>query len=176
MLIGGTLPPKIKFLNSYPSSGSFERLVDNYMFKCIDTADLPTEITQNKLCQKFNSVLMAASGSDEGISYAVVGFRPDNNNTEMDEHPYLFYYDHQDSLKNFALQVDHGDWSNRTVSLEPWQTEKLRRCGITTDIVFKNIKRNTSGSLFDLYGSGSLVGISDMFSILDKEKHKKPHK
>lgn len=160
-------------LDLYPSSGSLANIVEDYTYKCLTPDNLPHEISNNGLCKKFNSVILAASGSSSGICYAVVGIRPDKNNTVIDEHPFLYYYDHQDTSKNFAIIVHHGNWDKRTFDLTSEQTDLLNKCGLTADITFKNIPQQNSGSLFSLYQSGSLVGMSSIFEILIEEKEKK---
>lgn len=158
----------IKFFENRPVSSSFENLVGHMQYVCLPANKIPDDINVcPNLANKWNCALVFASGSKGGICYGEIGFRPDSHNTVIDEDVFMFYYDYNNPSSSFAFQVLHGDWSGRTSKLSPEQINRLEACGLTTDINFKSIPQATSGSLFDIYQSGELVGVSASFNILN---------
>ena len=62
--------------------------LNTYQYKQVN--ELPEFIQSNGLSQKFNSALVVASGSTTYDFYGVIGYRPDENNTVIDEHAFVY--------------------------------------------------------------------------------------
>ena len=73
-------------LQQLPERITLESMVDDLQYKRIRVSELPEPIINNGLTSKFNSVLLAASGSTAGMLYSLVGIRIDHD--EIDEHRY----------------------------------------------------------------------------------------
>ena len=104
-------------LDRIPKEEDLEKIVSNFWFVRVNSDSLPEAIRLNGLSQKCNSFLVAASGSSGGICYSAVGLRLDNNNTVIDEHPFVFYNDKTDPSRSFGGIINHGNWHERTVPL-----------------------------------------------------------
>lgn len=156
-------------LNKLPEESVMKGLVNNLEYKRINISELPEEIKNNGLISKFNSVILAASGSTDTMCYTMIGLRPDEGNTVIDEHPIVIGYNHNHPTQSFGGIIDHGNWQGRTVLLEPHQSELLSLCGITSSFTYKNIPPNTSGSLYDLNKNHMLQGVSSQFELLLKK-------
>jgi hypothetical protein len=152
-----------------PTRTTLENLIPNLTYKKLKVDELPHEIKSNGLTSKFNSVLVAASGSTGGtMVFTFNGIRIDHD--KIDEHPFVIYFDGTDSTKDFGGIIDHGDWPDRTTSLEPWQETAISASGITADFSYKGILPGTSGSLYDLDDNGMLTGFKKQATILIKNK------
>lgn len=162
------MPNEFSPLSSLPNEDELKNLISNLQYKRLDVHELPTVIASNGLVSKFNSSIIAASGSTEGMLYSIVGIRPDKN--DIDEHPFVFYYDHSDSSKNFGGIIHHGDWHERTVPMEPDQIAAMSASGLTASFTYKQIPPNSSGSLNELFNNGMISGYTKQFEILMKNK------
>lgn len=164
---------KITNIDIMPDSASLASLVENMCYRCLSIDKIPKEICSNfKITSKWNSALIISSGSQDGMCYALVGYRPDKNGTVIDEDPYIFYFDNNDPTANFGVQIHHGNWKGRTIGLSAEQISHLNGCGQTANLQIKFIPQNTSGSLAYLYQSGSYVGVTEMYGIMFAEKSK----
>lgn len=155
-------------LNNLPQREVFEKLVGNLEYKRIETTELPSEIQNNELIKKWNSCILAASGSTETMCYTIVGLRPDENNTVIDEHPIVVGYDNLNPSHNFGGIINHGKWKGRTLELEQYQIDLLNTCGLHSGFTYKGIPPKTSGSLYELNENGMLEGVTKQFNILLK--------
>lgn len=159
-------------IENLPDENEMKSLVGNFQYKKMEINGLPEVIKENKLTSKFNSAIVAASGSTTGMLYAVVGLRPDKGNV-IDEHPFVFYYDYTDNSKNFGGIIHHGKWDQRTYPLTKWQLDALESSGLTASFMYKEIPPYGSGSLDDLRTNGMLDGLSSQFETLFKNKELK---
>ena len=162
------MPNKFYSIDELPLQSDLSDIVDNLQYKRINVSELPHAIKSNRLTDKFNSVIVAASGSTDSIVYSIIGLRPDGN--EIDEHPFVFYYDNKNSEHNFGGIIHHGHWPGRTVELTNVQKNALHLSGITASFTYKDIPTNSSGSLSDLQEKGMLEGLSEQFNILIQNK------
>ena len=158
-------------LDTLPDKSDWESLIGNMEYKRISVSDLPSEVRENELTDKFNSVILAASGSSASMAYSIIGLRLDKND-KLDEHPFVFHYDNTDDSENFGGIIHHGHWHERTTNLNPSQITALSASGLTASFTYKDIPPNGSGSLTDLNDNGMLKGVSEQFKILSKEKRK----
>lgn len=156
-------------LDKLPNENEMKSLVENFQYKKLEIHELPSEIATNGLANKFNSVIVAASGSTSGMLYSFVGLRPDKGGV-IDEHPFVYYYDYDDSNRNFGGIIHHGNWDDRTHDLEQWQLDAMDASGLTASFTYKNIPPGASGSLDDLRTNGMLDGLSNQFETLFKNK------
>jgi len=163
---------KFSKLEDLPNENDIKKIVNNFEYKKIENHDLPKPIDSNGLISKCNSFVLCASGSTEGMLYSFTGLRPDKGNV-IDEHPFVFYYDYNDPSNNFGGIIHHGNWSGRTVKLEPWQIAAMDSSGLTANFTYKGIPPGDSGSLSDLNDKGMLKGVSDQFQILINNKDRK---
>lgn len=155
------MPNKFSKLGSIPDKEEIENLVGNIEYRRIGINELPENIRSNGLTEKCNSFILAASGSTDGMLYAFVGIRPDGPN--IDEHPFVYYYDYHDESKNFGGIIHHGNWDDRTTPLNQEQLIAISQSGITASFTYKDIPPGASGSLYDLNENGMLEGITVQF-------------
>ena len=94
-------------LSKMPTEQEVSELVDLFEYRKLEVAQLPETIRQNGLTDKFNSVVLTASGSTSGNYYTFNGIRPDKG--DLDEEPFVFYFDHEDEQMNFGGIIHHGD-------------------------------------------------------------------
>lgn len=158
-------------LKDLPNEEDLKKMISNFEYKKIENHELPQKIIDNGLVNKCNSFILAASGSTNGMLYSFVGIRPDKGGV-IDEHPFVYYYDYGDSSKNFGGIIHHGDWEERTTSMESWQMSALSSSGLTASFTYKSIPPGGSGSLNDLKKNGMIEGLSDQFEILFNNKPK----
>jgi hypothetical protein len=155
-------------LNKLPDENDLKKLVGNFEYRRLDVHELPEPIASNGLTKKCNSFIMGASGSTAGMLYTVNGLRPDGK--DMDQNPFVFYYDYTDPARNFGGIIHHGDWPDRTVPLEQHQIDAMIASGLTASFTYLSIPPGSSGSLGTLNENGMLSGISEQFNILFKNK------
>lgn len=153
-----------------PDENELKKLITNFNYRRLEIADLPPEIATNGLTTKCNSFILGASGSTSGMLYSFVGIRPDGN--DIDENPFVYYYDYTDANKNFGGIIHHGDWQLRTVPMSSEQMNAMAASGLTASFTYKGIPTGASGSLNDLKSNGMLDGFSDQFEILFRNKDK----
>lgn len=153
-----------------PKKEDLDNLVNNFEYVKLSAINAPSEILNSGLSKKMNSYILASSGTTSGTCYSFIGLRPDKGNSVIDEHPFLFYYDHNNPAKNFGGILDHGNWPDRTIDLEPWQMDCINLSGLTYEFNYKGIPPDTSGTLEDLDKKGMLVGLSEQFKILLNNK------
>lgn len=158
-------------LENLPDENELKKLVSNFEFIYLDVNQVPGPIASNGLSTKCHGFVLGASGSTDGMLYSFNGIRPDKG--DVDENPFVFYYDYKDPSKNFGGIIHHGNWPDRTVPLEQWQIEAMFASGMTASFTYKGIKPGATGSLNDLKNNGMLQGFSDQFEILFKNKDKK---
>lgn len=161
-------PNQFSLLDSIPMEVQLKKMVDNFSYRRIELDELPEPIKSNGLVSRCNSFILAKSGSTEGTCYSFVGIRPDKG--DIDEHPFVLYYDHVEPSKSFGGIIHHGNWNERTIPMEPWQIAAISASGLTANFTYKSIPSFGSGSLDDLRLNGVLQGISEQFSILFKNK------
>lgn len=165
-------------LDKLPKREELEKLVPDLHYVKLKVSDLPSEIQNNDLTKKFNSVILAASGSNQGLCVSCIGIRLDKDKKTgkdvIDEHPFLFYFDNSDQNKNFGGIIDHGNWPGRTTNLEQWQINAISASGLTAEFSYKGIPPSGSGTLQSLSANTLLSGITDQFRIfLSKATTKK---
>lgn len=158
-------------LDDLPNEEELKKIVPNMTFKKITNNELPSQIKNNGLVKECNSFIAAASGSLNGTLYSFIGIRPDKGNV-IDEHPFVFYYDHNDASNNFGGIINHGNWSERTIPMEQKQIDAMTASGITANFTYKTVPFGSTGSLMDLKKNGILDGISTQFDILMKNNPK----
>ena len=156
-------------LTQFPEEADFSALVGNLEYVKITIDQLPYPINENRLVAKCNSFILAASGSSQGNYYSCIGLRPDKE--DIDEHPIVFYYDKDDSSRNFGGIIHHGDWDGRTTPMEQWQLDAMATSGMTAQFTYKGIAPKSSGSLDDLAQKRMLTGLSRQFELLKKQKN-----
>jgi hypothetical protein len=154
-----------------PDKSELEKLISNLQYRKLEVSQLPEPIRSNPLISKFNSVIMAASGSSETMLYSFNGIRIDKG--YVDEHPFVLHYDSSNSGNNFGGIIHHGNWQDRTVKLEKRQEDAISASGLTAQFEYKGIPPGASGSLYDLKNNGMLEGVSKQFDILHKNKSNK---
>lgn len=155
------MPNKFSKLDSIPDKEELEQLIDDIQYRKLEIHELPEAIKSNGLTNKCNSFILAASGSTDGMLYSFVGIRPDGPN--IDEHPFVYYYDYNDDNKSFGGIIHHGNWDDRTTALSQDQLNAISASGITASFTYKNIPTGASGSLYDLNENGMLDGITVQF-------------
>ena len=165
------LPSKVM-----PSEDKLNSLVTDMCYARVNDLNvLPPEMKSNGLTQKFNSVVFAASASDTGICYTAIGLRPDKNNTVIDEHPFVFYYDKYDSSKNFWGIIHHGNWDGRTFPDKKVEAA-LSASGLTAEFTYKQIPPGSSGLLLSLSANGMLNGFIKQQEIVYQQIPEDPKK
>jgi hypothetical protein len=161
---------QVSYMENRPDRKQLEDLVPNMQFRRMLVSELPEEIKSNELTKKFDSAIVAASGSPAHTAYWVMGIRPDNN--EIDEHPFVYHFQNDDLTADFGAIIHHGDWIGRTTQMTPEQLECLDLSGTTASFSYKGIPPGGTGSLDELRQSGLLTGLSSQWSILLEEMEK----
>lgn len=165
---------KNKFIRikNLPSRKKLETLVPNLTYKYLSVEELPEELKSNRLTTKFNSVIAAASGVNSGVMvFSFNGIRIDND--KIDEHPIIIFYDGNDESENFGGIINHGNWPDRTTSMELWQEEAIVASGINATFMYKGIPPQASGSLYDLDKNGMLEGFKKQMTTLLRHRNLK---
>ena len=139
---------------------------NTYQFKQVN--ELPDFIQNNGLSKKFNSALVVASGSTSYDFYGVIGYRPDENNTVMDEHAFVYLKDNNTNEVIGGI-LHHADYSGRSTPIPVNIQNALIASGVTASISFSRMPNQISGSLDDLVNQGILTGVSENFNITYKK-------
>lgn len=126
--------------------------------------ELPDFIQQNGLTKGFNSALVVASGSTAYDFYGVIGYRPDEGNTVIDEHAFVYL---KDNGTNEILGgiLHHADYEGRTSPIPQNIQDALTVSGVTASISFSRMPSEVTGTLDDLLNQGILSGVSANFNI-----------
>lgn len=130
--------------------------------------ELPDFIKNNGLTNNFNSALIVASGSTDYNFYGVIGYRPDENNTVIDEHAFV-YLVHKPTNNVIGGILHHADYEGRTSTIPIDIQEALTISGVTASISSPRMPKQISGSLDDLLDDGILSGVSANFNISFKK-------
>jgi hypothetical protein len=136
--------------------------LDSYSLKKVN--ELPHFIQQNKLSEAFNSALVVASAGTEYNVYAVIGYRPDEHNTKMDEHAYI-YCINKNSGEILGGQFDHVSYLGRTSDIPDNLQQALNLSGITADISFTRMPDPIIGDLEILKKQNILSAVTANFNI-----------
>ncbi len=126
--------------------------------------ELPDFIQQNGLTKNFNSALVVASGSTAYNFYGVIGYRPDEGNTVIDEHAFVYLRDN-DTNEILGGILHHADYEGRTSPIPQNIQDALTVSGVTASISFSRMPDIVAGSLDDLLKQGILSGVSANFNI-----------
>lgn len=141
---------------------------DNYIplntYEHKQVNELPDFIQQNGLAKSFNSALVVASGSTAYDFYGVIGYRPDEGNTVMDEHAFVYLRD-KATDEIFGGILHHGNYDGRTTPIPLNIQQALNSSGVSASISFSRMPTQISGSLDDLLNQGILSGVSANFNI-----------
>jgi len=153
--------------NKMPTESELSKLVSNMTWARVnDLSILPPSVLENKLSNKFNSVLLTASGNDQYMCYSITGLRPDENNTVIDEHPFVLLYDKATPSANAWGIIHHGGWEDRTFGIPQYVTDKMLECGLTADFTYKGIPNGTTGELASLTANGMFQGFVHQQNIM----------
>jgi hypothetical protein len=126
--------------------------------------ELPDFIQDNGLTDKFNSALIVASASTTHEFYGVIGYRPDEDNTVVDEHAFVYIRNiEENSWKGGILH--HANYQGRTTNLPLDITEALNVSGVTASISLERAPEEPYGSLGYLEENNILSGVSANFYI-----------
>jgi len=162
---------KFTLLEKNPPINAWLKLGNNLEYNRVPVSDLPEEVRENGLTTKFNSAIVAISGSTEHTVVSVIGLRPDKGNV-IDEHSMVYYYDNVNSINNFGGIIHHGNWQGRTTTMTDQQVAAIEASGLTAAFTYKEIPLPGSGSLQNLDEKGMLTGLSKQFKILIENKKK----
>jgi hypothetical protein len=142
----------------------WEQYIPLNTFEHKQTNQLPEFIQRNGVSQKFNSALVVASGSSDYDFYGVIGYRPDENNTVIDEHAFVYLRDKKTD-EIFGGILHHADYPGLTTPIPSHLQMALSSSGVTASISIKRMPNHPSGSLDDLLSQGILSGVSANFNI-----------
>lgn len=143
--------------------------INSYSYKEVN--ELPDFIQNNGLVDKFNSALVVASGSSDYDFYTVIGYRPDEKNSVVDEHAFVYMYDKTNESWDGGI-LHHADYDGRTTPLSKESTEILNISGITASILLERAPEQKDGTLEDLEKENILSGVSKNFWISNNEMKK----
>ncbi len=133
--------------------------------------ELPDFIKNNGATQKFNSALTVASASTTQEFYGVIGYRPDKQNTEMDEHAWVYVRTIDTDQWQGGI-LDHANYFGRTTQLPQYITDTLNISGVTASIDLDREPNQKVGSLHDLQAENVLSGVSKNFFIVNNQLSK----
>lgn len=136
--------------------------LNRYSIKKVE--ELPDFIKVNGLTSKFNSALVVASGSTTYDFYGVIGYRPDEGNTVVDEHAYV-YFRNKNTDEIFGGILHHADYEGRTTPIPIDIQEALSVSGVTANISFPRMPKLPNGDLNDLINDGLIEGVGANFNI-----------
>lgn len=151
----------------YPSGYNREQWrnyipLNHYSHKKVN--ELPEFIRNNGLTSKFNSALVVASGSTIYDFYGVIGYRPDEENTVVDEHAYVYFIEKASGEVTGGI-LHHAQYAGRTTAIPAHIQEALSLSGVTADISFPRMPTSPEGDLDDLISNGLIDGVGANFNI-----------
>lgn len=153
-------------INNPLSNEEWESFIPMNSFAMKEVHELPEFIRNNGVTQKFNSTLTVASASTSQEFYGIIGYRPDKQNTELDEHAWVYVRNIEtDTWQGGVLH--HADYPGRTTPLPQYITDALNTSGVTASIDLDREPTKKSGSLEDLRDEGVLSGVSANFYIVN---------
>lgn len=158
--------------NEY-TSGQWEAFVplNSYEVKQVD--QLPEFIQKIGVVHKFNTALTVSSGSAGKNFYGIIGYRPDKNNTVIDEHAFVFIEDKKTGQIEGGI-IHHAAYEGRTTNLSPEMTQNLNQFGVTAEISMLRLPTSFSGSLDDLRKENIMDGVTANFYSGSLNTHFKP--
>jgi len=158
-------------IENIPPKETLEALVSNLGYARLSIEQLPEVLTEHELFKKFNSVIIAHTGSNDISCFTLIGLRLDYNNKKIDEHPIVIGFDEKNPLMCYAGIIHHGNWNSRTIDLSYSQTYSINQVGINADIIYKGIHLHSSGSIYKLKDNGMLDGVNKQVGILLKKNN-----
>ncbi|UKN01194.1 hypothetical protein K6119_15800 [Paracrocinitomix mangrovi] len=153
------------------SNDQWKEYIPMNSFALKQVNELPDFIQANGLTSKFNSALVVASGSTSQEFYGVIGYRPDENNTVVDEHAFVYIRDKETDTWQGGI-IHHADYPGRTSPLPQEITDALYTSGVTASISLDRAPDIESGSLDDLAERNILSGVSKNFYIVNTKINK----
>ena len=160
-----------EFINKWTNE-EWEQYIPMNTFAKKNAHELPDFIQDNGLTKKFNSALVVASGSTTQDFYGIIGYRPDENNTVVDEHAFVYVHNKEDDKWQGGI-IHHADYPGRTTSLPSEFTNALNISGVTANISLERAPNIESGSLGYLDQNKILSGVSKNFYIANEKINKK---
>ena len=135
-------------------------------YRVIAQGEIP-EFLPDDLTSKFNSAVVACSGSMASLFYCVNGFRVDGGSIK--EHQYTVTFD-RNTGDCYAGFIEHPDYDGRTTDVPTEMVNLMTASGINVDYQFTRKPSEPSGSLKDLEAKGLLTGVTNAFHTLEKKK------
>lgn len=154
------------------SSESFDdwrRLCPVGEYRVLPAGSVPA-IVPAGLMQKADSVVIVASGTQEGTAFYMVNVnRVDHRAQAIDQQPFLLAFVGTSPVGSGVL-VHHGNWTDRTTKPPAAFWHHVQHSGIGAVWQLSTLPANSAGSLSELanpsYGSAFRTGLSEIQRIL----------
>jgi hypothetical protein len=143
------------------SRSEWEGLCPVGEFRIVDPSRLPS-ILPNDLTNKYDSVFIMASGSENGVVYYMAnGNRVDYHANAIDQQPFGLAFIGDYPVPSGSL-IQHGDWANRTIHPPEDFWRHLALSGIGTVYPISELPPTNSGLLSDINVSSQQDAFNDM--------------
>ncbi len=149
-------------------NGEWNEYIPMNSFALKQVHELPEFIRNNGLTGKFNSALIVASASTTQDLYAVIGYRPDEDNTVVDEHAFVYIHNKVNNTWKGGI-IHHADYLGRTSELPQEITDALDISGVTASITLDRAPNIDKGTLDYLEENNILTGVSANFYIVSRK-------
>ena len=128
---------------------AWEQLCPVDEFRIVSPDQLPGPLPQ-ALTNKYNSVLIVASGSPQGIAYYMVnGNRVDAKDSAVDQMPFGLAFIGDNPIPSGCL-IQHGTWPNRTVRPPNEFWNHILASGIDSHYPLSEMPTEATGRITDL--------------------------
>jgi len=150
------------------TNGEWNKYIPMNSFAFKQVHELPDFIKNNGLTNKFNSALIVSSASTTQDFYGVIGYRPDENNTVVDEHAFVYIHNREDNTWKGGI-LHHGNYEGRTTDLPQDITDALNISGVTASISLDRAPQELTGPLNYLEENNILSGVLANFYIVSNK-------
>lgn len=147
------------------TNGEWNEYIPMNSFALKQVHELPDFIRNNGLTDKFNSALIVSSASTSQDFYGVIGYRPDEDNTVVDEHAFVYIHNKEDNTWKGGI-IHHADYPGRTSELPQEIKDALDISGVTASITLDRAPEIDNGTLDYLAENNILSGVSANFYIV----------
>ena len=125
-----------------------------------------TTLLPEKLTNQYDSVIVVASGSNDGTAYYMMnGNRVDFKDQAIDQMPFALAFIGDEPVISGSL-VQHGDWTDRTVPMPSDFQSYVQASGIGALYPLHELPQNNSGSIEELIGTSQEAAFKDVFASI----------
>ena len=145
----------------------WEKICPVNEYRILKPADFPN-ILPNSLVDKYDSIFIMASGSNNGVAYYMAnGNRVDFNDNAIDQQPFGLAFIGDETIPSGSL-IQHGDWEDRTTEPPDEFWNHISCSGIGTCYPLSELPSTESGSIEDLNINSQKDAFNDLVKSLKK--------